>query len=177
MIFNPSPNKQVFWKHWEKEKLLITSNFSFSHSVFYLFGKLSAIFIRFKIVVCKLFQFGRVLNLSFGKELRNKWRLYMSIRLYFLHMLILDLHYLKKIHLKALTFYQTTRFYTGPNWKYLQTTKCDWKIEFFWGKGRKHRGKRRKCWLPAFSSFPTMFPKGSFICMGVIKSCDCVVNS
>ena len=23
---------------WEKEKLLITSNFSFSHSVFYLFG-------------------------------------------------------------------------------------------------------------------------------------------
>ena len=45
---------------WEKEKLLVTSNFSFSHSVFYLFGKLSAIFIEFEIVVCKLFQFGRV---------------------------------------------------------------------------------------------------------------------
>ena len=24
---------QVFWKHWEEEKLLITSNFSFSRSV------------------------------------------------------------------------------------------------------------------------------------------------
>ena len=28
---------QGFWKHWEKEKLLVTSNFSFSHSVFYTF--------------------------------------------------------------------------------------------------------------------------------------------
>ena len=51
---------QAFWKHWEKEKLLVTSNFSFSHSVFYPFGELSAIFINFEIVVCKLFQFGRV---------------------------------------------------------------------------------------------------------------------
>ena len=45
---------------WEKEKLLVVSNFSFSHSVFYLFQKLSAIFIKFEIVVCKLFQFGRI---------------------------------------------------------------------------------------------------------------------
>ena len=29
---------------WEKEKLLVTSNFSFSHSVFYPSGELSAIF-------------------------------------------------------------------------------------------------------------------------------------
>ena len=36
-----------------------TSNFSFSHSVFYLFGNLSDIFTIFMIVVCKLFQFGR----------------------------------------------------------------------------------------------------------------------
>ena len=45
---------------WEKEKLLVTSNFSFSRSVFYPFGELSAIFIKLEIVVCKLFQFGRV---------------------------------------------------------------------------------------------------------------------
>ena len=45
---------------WEKEKLLVQSNFSFSHSVFYLFGEFSAIFVKSKIVVCKLFQFGRV---------------------------------------------------------------------------------------------------------------------
>ena len=40
----------------EKEKLLVTSNFSFSRGVFYLFGKLSAIFIKLGIVVCKLFR-------------------------------------------------------------------------------------------------------------------------
>ena len=44
---------------WEKEKLLITSNFSFFHGVFYMFDELSAIFIEFELV-CKLFQFGRV---------------------------------------------------------------------------------------------------------------------
>ena len=27
------------------------------------------------------------------------------------------------------------------------------------GKGRKHCGKMRKCWLPAFSPFPMMFSK------------------
>ena len=50
-----------------KEKLLVTSNFSFSHSVFYPFEEPSAIFIKFEIVVCKLFQSGRVQTLLFGK--------------------------------------------------------------------------------------------------------------
>ena len=78
--FNPFPNKPWFLRVcsasllktlWEKEKLLVTSNFSFYHSFFffYLFGELSAIFIKFKFVVCKLFKFGRVQNLSFGKGL------------------------------------------------------------------------------------------------------------
>ena len=43
----------------EKEKLLVTSNFSFSHGVFNSFGELTAIFIESKIVVCELFQFGK----------------------------------------------------------------------------------------------------------------------
>ena len=56
-----APGKQAFLKTlWVKEKLLVTSNFSFSHCVFYLFGYFSAIFVKFDIVVCKLFQFGRV---------------------------------------------------------------------------------------------------------------------
>ena len=72
--FNSFPNKPCFFfvfflcvcstsllkTLWEKEKLLVTSNFSFSHSVFYSFGELSAIFIDFEIVVCKLFKFGGV---------------------------------------------------------------------------------------------------------------------
>ena len=46
-IVNPSPHNDTFWRPWEtsllktlweKEKLLVTINFSFSHSVFYLFG-------------------------------------------------------------------------------------------------------------------------------------------
>ena len=45
---------------WEKKDLFITRNFSFSQSVFYLFGELSSIFMKTEIVLCKLFQFGRV---------------------------------------------------------------------------------------------------------------------
>ena len=51
---------QVLKTLQEKEKLLVTSNFSFSHNVFYPFQELSAIFIKFEIVVCKLFQFRSV---------------------------------------------------------------------------------------------------------------------
>ena len=40
---------------WEKEKLLVTSNFSFSHSVYYPSENFFAIFIKIEIVVCKLF--------------------------------------------------------------------------------------------------------------------------
>ena len=66
---NPFPKKPWFLRvcstsllktQWEKEKLLVMSNFCFSHSVFYPFGELSAIFNNFKIVVCKAFEFGRV---------------------------------------------------------------------------------------------------------------------
>ena len=77
-FFNPFPNKpwflhvcstNLFKSLLEKEKLLVTSNFSFSYSVFYPFEDLSPIFIEYEIVVCKLIQFGRVSNLSFGKGL------------------------------------------------------------------------------------------------------------
>ena len=48
-VFNPFPNKPLFLRVcstsllktlWEKETLLVTSKFSFSHSVFYQFRKL-----------------------------------------------------------------------------------------------------------------------------------------
>ena len=42
------------------------------------------------------------------------------------------------------------------------------------GMGKTHCGKRRKCWLPAFSPFLTMFSKGFLF--RVIKSLDCVVK-
>ena len=52
---------------WEKDKLLEMRNFSFSHSVFYLFEELVTFSSNLEIVVCNLFQFGRVKKLSFGK--------------------------------------------------------------------------------------------------------------
>ena len=68
-VLNAFPNKPLFLRVyitsrlkrlWENEKLLVTSHFSFSHRAFLLFEELSAIFIKFKNVVCKLFEFGRV---------------------------------------------------------------------------------------------------------------------
>ena len=78
--FNPFPNKPWFLRVCgtkllktllEKEKLLVASNFSFSNNVFYSFGGLLAIFIKLEIVVCKLYQIGRVESLLFGKGLTH----------------------------------------------------------------------------------------------------------
>ena len=53
--------------------------------------------------------------------------------------------------------------------------KCDSKFEVCYGMSRKHCGKRRKCWLPAFPPFPSMFLKAFY--NRVVKSRDCVVKS
>ena len=53
--------------------------------------------------------------------------------------------------------------------------KSDSKTELYVGKSRKHCGKWRKCWLPAFSPFLTLFSKG-FFPRGV-KSRDYFVKS
>ena len=68
-IINPFSNKPWILRFcstrllktlWEKEKLLVTSNFYFFHGVFYLIEELSAIFNKTETVVGELFQFGRV---------------------------------------------------------------------------------------------------------------------
>ena len=69
LCVNPFPDKSwslcvcstiLLKTMWEKEKLLVMSNFSFSHNVFYPFGEIFPIFIKFEIAVCKLFQFGSI---------------------------------------------------------------------------------------------------------------------
>ena len=75
-----------------------------------------------------------------------------------------------------LTFYQTTILILSLSKSKVfadDKIKVTENLQFFFMKGRKHCGKWRKCWLPAFSSFPTMFSKGFFL-RGV-KSRDCVV--
>ena len=73
--FNPFPNKPLFLRvcsaHilktlWENEKLLVTS--TGIHRVLYAFGDLSAILIKFKIFVCKFFEFGSLKICRFGKS-------------------------------------------------------------------------------------------------------------
>ena len=46
--------------------------------------------------------------------------------------------------------------------KFEKSEICFWKVG-------KHYGKRRKCWLPAFSPFPRMFS----LCQGGLKSGLC----
>ena len=55
-----------------------------------------------------------------------------------------------------------------------QQNKHDSKIKICFGKGRKHCGRSRKCWLPAFSPVPAIFSKGLYLT--VVKSQDCVVK-
>ena len=49
------------------------------------------------------------------------------------------------------------------------------KLKFVKGSVENIVEKRTKCWLPAFSPFPTMFSKNFFL--KVIKSRNCVVKS
>ena len=75
-------------------------------------------------------------------------------------------------------------YLTLPNdnfldWSQVETTcsrqnKLNLQTEIHFGMGRKHCGKRRKCWLPAFSPFPTMFSKGFFL--RVVKCRDCGIK-
>ena len=59
LVFMYLENKS-FETQLEKKKLLSTSNFFFSNSVFYPYEELPTILIKFQIVVCKLFQLWRV---------------------------------------------------------------------------------------------------------------------
>ena len=52
--------------------------------------------------------------------------------------------------------------------------KCYLQTEIHFGMCKKHCGKRRKCWLPAFSPFPSIFSKGFLFT--VVKSRDYVVQ-
>ena len=65
--------KETFLKTlWEKEKMLGTSIFSFSHNVFCPYQNKFQIYSRIYFVVCKFFQFGPVSSLLCGKELTRQ---------------------------------------------------------------------------------------------------------
>ena len=55
--------------------------------------------------------------------------------------------------------------------------KCGRKIEICFRKGRKHCGKRWKCWLSAFSPFPIMFSKLGLCGKELMHFCFAVYHS
>ena len=57
---------QVFGNTVGKGEIALSSNFSFSHSVFYAFRELSAIFIKLGIVVSKLLEESKICRLGKG---------------------------------------------------------------------------------------------------------------
>ena len=68
-------------------------------------------------------------------------------------------------------FVRKTMFSSLPNNKILDLSKlkafsddiyCHEKLEICFSWDIKHWWKRRKCWLPASPSFPTMFSKAFF---------------
>ena len=107
------------------------SNFIFSHSVFYLFDKLSATFIKVKIVVCKCFEYGLVL----------KSVIWERVNLLPANALSSD----KSTILwscKELTLSQVTNFKTSPYSKHLQTTKINvTNTKFYLGQVKNIVGK------------------------------------
>ena len=69
-LLNPFQNKPLFLcvcsKSSEnivgKGEMTRNEQFPFSHGIFYPFGELSAIHMKFRIIICKPFQLGRVQN-------------------------------------------------------------------------------------------------------------------
>ena len=80
--------------------------------VFYLFGELSAIFSKFEIV-CKLFQFGRVLKFVVWERVKYFSSAHVSYPQRFSYFTAIQSFI--DVQIKDLTHYQTTKFKTGPN--------------------------------------------------------------
>ena len=167
-----------------KGEIACTSNFSFSHNVFLLYQRqILSILLHlssanaFNLVWSKILLCGNGLSAFSGvcillqaaserffiiadqRSAKSKYRhndSYNNMVFFF-------------------TLYKTTKFWTCLKEFSGDKINVSKKFKFLLGKVRKHCGKRRKCWLPAFSPFPTMFPKGFFL--KIVNSWDCVVKS
>ena len=121
----------------KKEKLLVTSNFSFSQGVFYLYGEFSTIFIKFKIVICKVFQFGMVENLLLGKGLKTEILSGMGRK-----------HCRKRRNAGCQHFLFFPQCFKRPFFRVFESQDCV----------VQGLNTVRICLLSSFSPFPTLFP-------------------
>ena len=128
--------------------MLVTGNqhFLLTHTVFYLFMFHHSNNIH--LVVCKIYSL-KLKQVSFFLFLN-----FLSDEGFKIHTGI-------KITINPLPdgkFLDSSKFKAFADDKINVTKKIKISLE----KGRKHGGKRRKCWSPAFSPFPTMFSKALF---------------
>ena len=105
---------------WEKEKSLVMSNFSFTHSVFYPFGELSAIVIIFNCCLQSLSVWKRlkfvVLERLKAFALKAVFQTGLNLKHLHLKSNVSDWSKFKAFALKA-------KFQNAPNLRHLQTTK------------------------------------------------------
>ena len=131
---------------WEKEKLLLMSNFSFSHSVFCPFDEQSAIFIKFEFVVstsANSFNLDQSKILLFGKGLVDN-------KNFICILLCTSMNPLPHMAIMGSSNLVPSTDMMSKIW-----TNGDTIISL----NRKHCGKRINFSLQAISSFPTMFLK------------------
>ena len=131
---------QVFWKH-----------FSFSHSVFYLFGELSAIFINFEVVVCNLFWVWKSLKLFVWERVKRFKSLGLSHPVKLILIIMFSANAWSCI---------MSKIWSSDNKKKASSTHYHTILHFdilkMYNYG-KHCEKRRNCLYQAISPFLTMF--------------------
>ena len=113
---------------WKKDKMPVTSIFSFSNGIFYLMLDIQKFWNAHLNCTCKRFPSKR--TLQFIIEYKKKW-----------------------------TLYHTTKSYIcqNPNkvlWRCQNQFNVAQAVEVIFDRVENIFGKRRKCWLPAFSPFP-----------------------
>ena len=128
--------------------MLVTSIFSFSHNVFYLYIYRNNL-ATFLLSSANPFSLVQSIISSSPKESRRN--LFTPIKLFTL------------VHIfQPFTKRQIFTVVQIEN-NCRRQIKFGRKIEICFVTDRKHCVKRRKCWLPVFSPFPTMFSKGFYI--------------
>ena len=70
MTFNDPHVRSLLKTLWEKEKMLVTSIFSFSHNVFYP-SKKEFLFLTFNLLSANAFKLDQSQNLLLGKEVSS----------------------------------------------------------------------------------------------------------
>ena len=186
---NPLPHNDDLWPFWgkkglmktlwEKEKMLITSIFSFSHNVVALLETVK-VRIRHHIWLSTSSSASVIEYTAMWKFCGKRRTCELWLSSYEISPLPQLLQNWLDVRSKTLSVREDNLTLTQTtNFRLFQTEiVCKWQFQI-WQKckkvirtGRKHCGKRRNWSLRAISLFPTVFSKGLF--RRGVKRCHCV---